>query len=68
MEFAKRRKRRRKDSGMGKFMVSLMVVGTAVYIITASAAGTWLAEKVMAPAFTALSELPFFSSSLDEIA
>lgn len=68
MEFAKRRKRRRKDSGMGKFMVSLMVVGTAVYIITASAAGTWLAEKVMAPAFTALSELPFFSSSLDELA
>lgn len=68
MEFAKRRKRRRRDPGMGKFMIALMVAGTAVYIITASAAGTWLAEKVMAPAFTALSELPFFSSSLNELA
>lgn len=67
MEFARRRKRRqRRGSGAGKIMAGLAAVGLAVYLITASAAGKWLAEEVMAPAFSALSELPIFSSDAME--
>ena len=59
MEFARRR-RRRKRSGI-RTMTVLLMLGLAVYLITASAAGKWLSEKVMAPAFSALSELPLFT-------
>ena len=37
-------------------MAMLMLAGI-VYLVSASAAGTWLAEKVMAPAFEALASL-----------
>lgn len=59
MEFARRRRRRRRN-GI-RTMTVLLMLGLAVYLITASAAGKWLSEKVMAPAFSALSELPLFS-------
>ena len=59
MEFARRRRRRRRN-GI-RTMTVLLMLGLAVYLITASAAGKWLSEKVMAPAFSALSELPLFT-------
>lgn len=59
MEFARRRRRRRRN-GI-RTMTALLMLGLAVYLITASAAGRWLSEKVMAPAFSALSELPLFT-------
>ena len=63
MEYAKRRKRRRRNSpGAGRALGALIMVGLVIYLFTASAAGKWLAEEVMAPAFSALSELPLFSS------
>ncbi len=63
MEYARRRKRkRRKSSGAGKALGALIMVGLIIYLFTASAAGKWLAEEVMAPAFSALAELPVFSS------
>lgn len=63
MEYARRRKRRRRNSsGAGKALGALIMTGLVIYLFTASAAGKWLAEKVMAPAFSALSELPLFSS------
>lgn len=69
MEYARRRKRRRKNSsGAGKALGALIMVGLIIYLFTASAAGKWLAEEVMAPAFSALSELPVFSSDgLDKL-
>lgn len=63
MEYARRRKRKRKhSSGTGKALGALLMVGLIIYLFTASAAGKWLAEEVMAPAFSALAELPLFSS------
>lgn len=69
MEYAKRRKRRRRNSsGAGRAIGALIMIGAIIYLFTASAAGKWLAEEVMAPAFSALAELPVFnSSSLDEL-
>ena len=64
MEYARRRKRRRKNSsGAGRALGALVMVGLIIYLFTASAAGKWLAEEVMAPAFSALSELPVFNSN-----
>lgn len=63
MEYARRRKRRRRNSsGTGRAIGALVMVGLIIYLFTASAAGKWLAEEVMAPAFSALSELPVFNS------
>ena len=63
MEYARRRKRRRRNSsGAGKALGALVMVGLIIYLFTASAAGKWLAEEVMAPAFSALSELPVFNT------
>ena len=69
MEYARRRKRRRRNSSdAGRALGALVMVGLIIYLFTASAAGKWLAEEVMAPAFSALSELPVFNSdSLDKL-
>ncbi len=69
MEYARRRKRKRKNSpGPGRALGALIMVGLIIYLFTASAAGKWLAEEVMAPAFGALSELPVFNSdSMDRL-
>lgn len=69
MEYARRRKRRRrKSSSAGRALGALVMVGLIIYLFTASAAGKWLAEEVMAPAFSALSELPVFNSDgLDKL-
>ena len=69
MEYARRRKRnRRKSSGAGRALGALIMIGLVIYLFTASAAGKWLAEEVMGPAFSALSELPMFSSdSMDNL-
>ncbi len=69
MEYARRRKRRRKgSSGTGRAIGAMIMIGAIIYLFTASAAGKWLAEEVMAPAFSALAELPLFSSgSLDKL-
>ncbi|MDR0840248.1 MAG: SPOR domain-containing protein [Christensenellaceae bacterium] len=40
--------------GAGRAVVALLMVGAIVYLVSASAVGTWLAEHVMAPAFDAL--------------
>lgn len=42
------------SAGAGRAIVALLMVAAIVYLISASAAGTWLAEHVMAPAFDAL--------------
>lgn len=71
MEFGRRRKRKTTfrgnrsrarpnvntgaGAGAGRAMIALLMVAAIVYLVSASAAGTWLAEKVMAPAFEALS-------------
>lgn len=65
MEFGRRRKRKSfrtsrsrtragAGAGAGRAMIALLMVAAIVYLISASAAGTWLAEHVMAPAFEAL--------------
>ena len=69
MEYARRRKRKRRNSsGAGRALGALVMVGLIIYLFTASAAGKWLAEEVMAPAFSALSELPVFNADgLDKL-
>ncbi len=57
-------RRRRKRSGV-RAIATLILLSAGVYLITVSPAGRWLSEKVMAPAFSALAELPagdWFSS------
>jgi len=59
MEYIKRRKKRtqrNKSGGAGRFVVALLFCAAVVYLISASAAGTWLAENVIAPAFTGIEE------------
>ena len=41
--------------GAGRAIVSLLMVGGIVYLVSASAAGTWIAENVMAPMISAFS-------------
>ena len=64
MEFSRRRRRRPArrssqpgSSGAGKAVMAMLMLAGIVYLVSASAAGTWLAEKVMAPAFEALASL-----------
>ena len=64
MEFARRRKRRRRQSNFaGRAVVVLLMIAAVVYFITASKAGTWIAENVMSPVFTALSTSSLFNKS-----
>ncbi len=53
MEYARRRRRRARAGrgGAGKVIVVLLLLAAAVYLISASAVGTWLAENVVAPLF-----------------
>ncbi len=56
MEYRRRRRRRARRaassvSGAGKVFVALLVVAGVVYVVSASAAGTWIAQNVMAPVF-----------------
>lgn len=60
MEYRKRTRRRnkRRTSGAGegaggKLLLTLLLLGGAVYLLSASAAGTWVAQNVMAPIFEA---------------
>lgn len=70
MEFGRRRRRRSfrtgggrqtraggagGSAGAGRAVIALLMIAAIVYLVSASAAGTWLAERVMAPAFEALS-------------
>lgn len=61
MEYRRKRKRRRSSSSTGsgtaKAITVLAAVAVLVYLISASAAGTWIAERVLAPAFTWFDEL-----------
>lgn len=63
MEYARHRRRKargrnRKKSAatgeVGRAILALLMVGAIVYLISASAAGTWLAKNVMVPVFSAL--------------
>ena len=72
MEFTRRRRRRparrssqRGSSGAGRAVIAMLMLAGIVYLVSASAAGTWLAEKVMAPAFEALSSLGREQEELD---
>ena len=67
MEFARRRKRRRRQSNFaGRAVVVLLIIAAVVYFITASKAGTWIAENVMAPVFSALSTYSPFDTAPSE--
>lgn len=44
------------SSDAGRAIVSLLMVGAIVYLVSASAAGTWIAENVMAPMISAFQE------------
>ncbi len=52
MEYRNRRRRRR--GGVGRAAVAVIMIGAIVYLISASAAGTWVAKNVMAPVFSAV--------------
>ena len=54
MEYRHRRRRRKYGNGAGRVVVALLVVAAAIYVVSASALGTWLAQNVMAPVFTAV--------------
>lgn len=58
MEYRRRRSGRRRPQGQGggaaKAVVALMVVAVLVYLVSASAVGTWIAENVFAPAFATI--------------
>lgn len=59
MEYIKRRKKytqRKKSAGAGRFVVVMLFCAAAVYLISASAAGTWLAENMIAPVFSGIEE------------
>ncbi len=58
MEYRRRstRTRRNEKSGSGgKLLIVLILTGAAVYLLSASAAGTWIAQHVFAPVFEAFS-------------
>lgn len=63
MDYRRRRQKRRygqqRGSGAGKLVVVLLVSAAVVYFISASAAGTWIAQNVAAPLFTGIEELLF---------
>ena len=48
----------RTSNETGRAIISLLMVGAIVYLISASAAGTWIAENVMAPLISAFSKAP----------
>ena len=56
MEFRRKRRKRRyaapEGTGAGKAIVALIVIAAVVYLVSASAAGTWVAQNVVAPVFT----------------
>lgn len=61
MEYRRRKSSRRRSrasgsgvsGGMAKAIVALIIIAAIVYIVSASKLGTWFAEKVIAPAFSA---------------
>ncbi|HMM30149.1 MAG TPA: SPOR domain-containing protein [Clostridia bacterium] len=60
MEYARRRNRRRRrrggdEGGAGRAVVALLMVAAIVYLVSASAAGEWIAQKVIAPVIEAFS-------------
>lgn len=70
MEYRRRRRRRSSSFGMGsarggsasgsgaaKMVAALIVIAAIVYVVSASAVGTWIAERVIAPAFAAFDNL-----------
>ena len=60
MEYRRRRRRRRfaaAGGGTYRAIAALLVVAAVVYLISASAAGTWIAQNVMAPAFAAFDNM-----------
>lgn len=61
MEYRRRRRKRRfaaaGGSGTARAIAALLVVAAVVYLISASAAGTWIAQNVMAPAFAAFDNM-----------
>ena len=56
MEFRRKRRRRRyaapEGGGAGKAILALIVIAAVVYLVSASAVGTWVAQNVVAPVFT----------------
>lgn len=60
MEFRRRKRRRRyaapEGSGTGKAILALLIIGALVYLVSASAAGTWVAQNVVAPVFAWVDE------------
>lgn len=61
MEYRRRRRKRRfaaaGGSGTARAIAALLIVAAVVYLISASAAGTWIAQNVMAPAFAAFDNM-----------
>lgn len=64
MEYRRRKRKRRAAGGTGgnsngaaRMVVALLVIAAIVYVISASTVGTWIAEKVIAPAFSAFDNL-----------
>lgn len=55
MEYRKRSTRRKKAPQMkaGHVLAGLLFAAAVIYLVSASRAGTWLAEKVIAPVFSA---------------
>ena len=59
MEYTRRRRKRRhivrrSSNGGGRVFAALLVAGAVIYLVSASAAGTWIAQNVMAPVFQAV--------------
>lgn len=62
MEFARHRRRSRRSrrassrggAQLGRAFLALLMIAGIVYFISASAAGTWIAEKVVVPVFAML--------------
>ncbi len=57
MEFRRKRRRRRyaaapDGGGAGRALLALIVIAAVVYLVSASAVGTWVAQNVVAPVFT----------------
>ncbi len=61
MEYRRRKSRRRSQpastGGTAKAILALAVIAAIVYVVSASAVGAWVAEKVIAPAFAAFDSL-----------
>lgn len=56
MEYRRRRRRRSRAavSSTGKVVVALLFAAAIIYMVSASAAGTWIAQNVMAPLFESI--------------